>query len=59
MNRGGGVKEKHDRTQDKHTMKGRRDLFRDGFWAVESTLKRAADGQSYEEEKTWLGKWKR
>ena len=56
MNRGGGVKEKHDRTQDKHTMKGGRDLFRDGFWVVKSTLKRAGDAQSYEEEKTRLGK---
>ena len=52
----GRVKEKHDRTQDKHTMKGGRDLFRDGFWVVKSTLKRAADVQSYEEEKTRLGK---
>ena len=52
----GRVKEKHDRTQDKHTMKGGRDVFRDGFWVVKSTLKRAADAQSYEEEKTRLGK---
>ena len=42
-------------TGQAHDERGR-DLFRDGFWVVKSTLKRAGDAQSYEEEKTRLGK---